>query len=219
MSRVYSLNRFIIIYGNDLENCVKAVIVPNKAYGQHFATQDNLKEFDFNNPDKLFHDEIIKDLCTNATKESLQKHEIPRKIVIDFQVFTPENGLRALSMNLCRPELVGYYVHQLKDNNSIDDQLKMIIEKATKHQLSVNETDQLLITDEDSLIGLRLSHMIFYGFGVSIPLSFLFQLNTTSQRLVNVIKDLSQMPHPSESMITQLLSDCQLKLNIAINKP
>ncbi|CAF0811639.1 unnamed protein product [Rotaria sordida] len=138
-----------------------AVVVPNQEYAQTFAAKYNLKQIDPNNPDELFYDAITNDLRAIATKESLRKHEIPSKLIIDFQPFTSENGFLTLSLKLCRHKLAAYYGHRLKDDDSIGNRLKSIIERATGQQLSENEDDHFLITTGgDSLTGLRLSHMI-----------------------------------------------------------
>jgi fatty acid CoA ligase FadD9 len=204
----------IYIYGNGLDDCVKAVVVPNKAYAQA------LTQMNANNSDEILHDAIMNDLRTIAIKESLRKHEIPAKIIIDFEPFTPENGLLTLSMKLCRHKLAAYYGDQLKDNHSIDDQLKTIVERAIGQPLSANEDDQFFIAmGGDSLTGLRLSHMIRNDLGITIPPHLLFERNMTLQRLNNLIKDPSQIRNSSESIIPQLLKDSELELNVTIGKP
>ena len=209
----------IYIYGDGFEDCVKAVLVPNKQYLQAFADKHHLKQIDRNNLNKVFYDAIISDLCSIADKESLRKHEIPSKLVIDFESFTPENGLLTLSMKLCRPKLAMHYRHLLKDNHSIDDQLRTLIERATGQQLLGNEDNQFFTAiGGDSLSGLRLSHMIHNQLGVSIPLYSLFEPNMTLQQLTNFVKDPSQMPSSPESIIPRLLNDCQLELNIKVNQ-
>jgi fatty acid CoA ligase FadD9 len=210
----------IYIYGDGFEDCVKAVVVPNQVYAQAFAARHNLKQIDPNNPDKIFYDAIINDLHAIAVRESLQKHEIPSKIIIDFEPFTSENGLLTLSMKPCRHKLATHYGHRLKDTKSIDDQLKSIVERATGKQLSADEDDHFFIAmGGDSLAGLRLSHMIRNDLGVAIPLHLLFEQNMTLQRLTDLIKDPSQISNSSESLVPQLLNDSELELSVTIGKP
>ncbi|CAF4158741.1 unnamed protein product [Rotaria sp. Silwood2] len=207
----------IYIYGDGLDNSVKAVIVPNKEYFESFLIKHNIKQIDFNHPDNLFYDTIMNDLHSIATKESLRMHEIPSKLIIDFEPFTSENGLLTLSMKLCRPKLFAHYAHRLKENNSIHNQLKNILEKAIGQELSLNDDDQLFLTTGiDSLTGLRLSHMIDNDLGVSIPLNILFEPNMNLQKLVNIVQDPMQICSWSESIKSQILNDCQLDLNIKI---
>ncbi|CAF1105727.1 unnamed protein product [Adineta steineri] len=209
----------IYIYGNGLENSVKAVVVPNKQYAQIFATKHNLDSIDPINSQKLFYDAILEDLQTIAAQQSLQKHEIPSKLIIDFQPFTSENGLLTLSMKLCRYKLAAHYADRLNDNKMIDSRLKNIIEKVTGQQLSNMENDHFFITmGEDSLTSLRLSHMIRNDLGVSIPFNLLFQPNMTLQRLADFIKNPSQITDSSESIVPRLLKDAELELNITIEQ-
>jgi fatty acid CoA ligase FadD9 len=209
----------IYIYGDGLDDCVKGVVVPNKEYTQYFATEHNLKQIDPNNPGEVFYDAIIQDLRAIAAKESLRKHEIPSKLIIDFELFTPENGLLTLSMKPCRHKLAAYYAHRLKDTKLIDDQLKSIVERAIGHQLPISEDGHFFTAmGGDSLAGLRLSHMIRDDLGVSIPLHILFEQNMTLQRLANLIKDPSQISNSPESIIPQLLNDSALELNVTIGQ-
>ena len=41
----------IFIYGDGLDNCVKAVVIPNNEYAQMFATKHNLNQIDLINPE------------------------------------------------------------------------------------------------------------------------------------------------------------------------
>ncbi|CAF4305555.1 unnamed protein product [Adineta steineri] len=107
----------IYIHGDLLSDSVSAVIVPSQQYAQAFALQHNLALLDMNNSHPLFHQAILEDLQTIAKKESLRKHEIPSHIIIDFQAFTPENGLLTSSMKPCRHKLATYYADQLKTSD------------------------------------------------------------------------------------------------------
>ncbi|CAF1303765.1 unnamed protein product [Rotaria sp. Silwood1] len=209
----------IYIYGDGLKNCVQAVVVPNKEHIENCFAKDIIEQICSNNPDRRLYDAIMTDLHTIAIKESLRKHEIPSKIIIDFEPFTTENGLLTVSMKPCRRKLAAYYADRLKDNNSIDNQLKIIVERALGKQMPFNEDDQFfLVTGGDSLTGLRLSHMIRNDLGVSIPLNVLYESNMTLQRLVNIIKDPLQMSCSSESIKSRLLHDSELELNITNKK-
>ncbi|UJR20181.1 hypothetical protein I4U23_023313 [Adineta vaga] len=210
----------IYIYGNGLDNCVKAVIVPNKEYTQRFLDKHHLPEIDPHQPYELFYDAIMNDLHTIAMKESLQKYEVPSKIILEFQPFTPENGLLTLSMKLCRYKLARHYADRLKDEKTIDDRLKDMIKQITGQQLTIEKNDHIFMTmGEDSLTRLRLSHMIRNDLGVSIPLHFLFQSDMTLERLTNFIKDpLPIKTSATESIIPQLLNDAELDLNITVKE-
>ncbi|CAF3749006.1 unnamed protein product [Rotaria sp. Silwood1] len=207
----------IYIYGDGLDNSVKAVIIPNKDYYENFLKKQNIKKMNYDNTDKLLYDTILNDLHTIAMKESLQIYEIPSKLIIDFEPFTSENGLLTLSMKLCRPKLFVHYAHRLKEHNSIHNQLKIILEKVIGQELLLNDNDPLFVTTGvDSLTGLRLSHMIDNDLGISIPLNILYEPDISLQKLVNIVQNPLQICSWSESIKSELLNDCQLDLNIEV---
>jgi fatty acid CoA ligase FadD9 len=114
----------IYIHGDLLENYVAAVVVSNRAYAQAFALEHNLTNLDMNNPDPQFCNAVLQDLRSLAKKESLRVHEIPVQLVIDFEPFTPENGLLAASLKPCRHKLAVHYANRLKVPKTIDQRLK-----------------------------------------------------------------------------------------------
>ncbi|CAF3546668.1 unnamed protein product [Rotaria sordida] len=186
LQEIYMQSPFVeqmYIHGNPLEDSVVAVIVPNKEYARAFAIKHNLTEFDNSRPDKLFYDAIMQDLRLLATKESLRKHEIPSRLIIDFEPFTSENGLLTSSMKLCRYRLAAHYADRLKAVESIEDRLKSMIEKATGHQLAIDQATNFISIGGDSLSAVRLSRMIYDDLGVPIPLNMFFKSNMTLDNL------------------------------------
>ncbi|CAF0880656.1 unnamed protein product [Rotaria sordida] len=221
LQEIYMQSPFVeqmYIHGNPLEDSVVAVIVPNKEYARAFAIKHNLTEFDNSRPDKLFYDAIMQDLRLLATKESLRKHEIPSRLIIDFEPFTSENGLLTSSMKLCRYRLAAHYADRLKAVESIEDRLKSMIEKATGHQLAIDQATNFISIGGDSLSAVRLSRMIYDDLGVPIPLNMFFKSNMTLDNLVNIIKNPSQILSFPDSIIPQLLNDSVQELNIKIGE-
>ncbi|CAF0865214.1 unnamed protein product [Rotaria sordida] len=221
LQEIYMQSPFVeqmYIHGNPLEDSVVAVIVPNKEYARAFAIKHNLTEFDNSRPDKLFYDAIMQDLRLLATKESLRKHEIPSRLIIDFEPFTSENGLLTSSMKLCRYRLAAHYADRLKAVESIEDRLKSMIEKATGHQLAIDQATNFISIGGDSLSAVRLSRMIYDDLGVPIPLNMFFKSNMTLDNLVNIIKNPSQILSFPDSIIPQLLNDSVQELNIEIGE-
>ena len=115
----------IYIHGDLLADSVSAVVVPNRAYTQVFALEHNLENYDMNNPDPQFSNAVLQDLRSLAKKESLRVHEIPAQIVIDFEPFTPENGLLTSSLKHCRHKLAARYADRLKISKTIDQRLEI----------------------------------------------------------------------------------------------
>ncbi|CAF2079598.1 unnamed protein product [Rotaria magnacalcarata] len=209
----------IYIYGDLLADSITAVVVPNREYTQTFIAEYHLKNFDMINPDPHFHNAIVKDLNLLAEKHSLRKHEIPSRIIIDFEPFTPENGLLTSTGKFCRPKLVEYYGSRLKQSNTIEQRLKTIIETTTKQSLVIDEANNFFIpTGGDSLTAIRLSRRIAHDLGISVPLSILLQPNMTLQQLVTVIEDPSQISSTSYSILEQMSKDSELSLEINISK-
>ncbi|CAF2520530.1 unnamed protein product [Rotaria sp. Silwood2] len=207
----------IYIHGDLLADSIAVIIVPNREYAQAFALEHNLKNFDTTNPDPQFYDAILQDLRLIAEKESLRKHEIPSRLIIDFEPFTSENGLLTSTMKPCRHKLAAYYGDRLKQSNTIEQRLKTIIETTTKQSLLTDEEDNFFIpTGGDSLTAVRLSRKIENDLGISVPISILLQPDMTLQRLATVIKDPAQMS--SHSIVEQLLNDSELFLDITIDK-
>jgi fatty acid CoA ligase FadD9 len=209
----------IYIHGDLLADSVAAVIVPNRAYAQKFALEHHLKNFDMNNPDPLFYDAVLQDLRSIAKKESLRVYEIPSQLVIDFERFTPENGLLTSSFKPCRHKLAAYYADRLKKVKTIDQRLKVIIETATGQSITKDDEEYFFsVNGGDSLTAVRLSRMIENDFGIPIPISLLFEPTMTLQRLTTLVKDPSQISPMSHSIIPQLLNDSQLDLNITVGE-
>ncbi|CAF1143253.1 unnamed protein product [Didymodactylos carnosus] len=210
----------IYIHGDLLADSVTAVIVLNQAYAQAFSLNHNLTPLDMNNPDPLFYGALLQDLRSIAEKESLRKHEIPSRIIIDFQPFTSENGLLTSSMKPCRHKLAAHYADRLKTTSiTIEQQLKTIIETATGQSMSIDKEDNLFLANGgDSLSAVRLSRMIENDLGIPIPLNILFDPKMTLQQLTTLIQDPSQLSSLSQSLVPQLLNDADLDLNITIGK-
>ena len=209
----------IYIHGNLLADSVAAVVVPNRIYAQAFALEQNIENFDINNPDSRFCDAVLENLRLIAEKESLRLHEIPSHLVIDFEPFTPENGLLTSSFKPCRHKLAAHYVDRLKPINIIDQRLKRIIETATGKSISKDEEEHFFIANgSDSLTAVRLSRMIENDYGISVPINVLFEPAMNLQRLTTLLKDPSQISSTSHSIVPQLLNDSQLDLNITTNK-
>ncbi|CAF2930450.1 unnamed protein product [Rotaria sp. Silwood2] len=209
----------IYIHGDFLADSIAAVVVPNREYAQAFALEHNLKNFDVNNPDAQFYDAILQNIRSIAKKESLRKHEIPSRLIIDFEPYTSENGFLTSTMKPCRPKLAVYYGDRLKQSNTIEQRLKTIIETTTKQSLLNNNEDNSFIpTGGDSLTAVHLSRKIENDLGISVPISVLLQPNMTLQQLAMIIKDPSQIPSMSRSTIEKLLYDSELHLDIIMRE-
>ena len=210
----------IYIHGDLLADSVSAVIVPNRKYTQAYVLEHHLENFDMNNPHPQFMDAVRQDLRSIAEKESLRKHEIPSRIIIDFEPFTSQNGLLTSSMKLCRPKLAAHYADRLKTSDNIEQRLKTIIETVTGRSISTDNKDEnvLLTVGGDSLAAVRLSRMIENDLGIPLSSNLLFDPKMNLQRLTTVIQHPSQRASFSQSIRTQLFDDARLDFNVTVNQ-
>lgn len=208
----------IYIHGDPMDNCVVAVVVPNKEYAKAFASNNNLTQFDMNNPDPQFVDAIMNDMHSIATRESLGKHEIPFRLIIDFGPFTAENGLLTSSLTLCRRKLASYYADRLKNHRRIEEQLKDILETTTGQQLSKDKVINFMAIGGHSLAAVRMSRMIQDQLGVDMPFDVLLESKMTLEQLANLIKDPSQICFSSNTIFSKLNNDAEMKLNVTIGQ-
>ena len=209
----------IYIHGDLLSHCVSAVVIPDRKYALAYAQQYHLIDFDTKNPHPQFVNALKEDLRHIGEQEQVRKHEIPSHVIIDFEPFTPENGLLTSSMKPCRYKIAKHYAHLLQSSSSfvddIEQRLKTIIETVTGKSIDTNNSLTRLGTD--SLSTIRLSRMIEHELGTSLSLDILLDPTMTLQQLTNLIQHPSQQQEASSSIETQLLNDAQLNFNIQIN--
>ncbi len=216
---IYTQSAFIeqiYIHGDPMDNQVVAVIVPNREYAQAFANKHNLIEFDINSPDQLFIDALMNDIRSIAAKESLGKHEIPCRLIIDFEPFTAENGLLTSSLKLCRGKLASHYANRLKSHSTIEEQLKRILEMTTGQELSTDKAINFMEIGGHSLAAVRMSRMIQNELGVDMPLDILFESKVTLEQLADFIKDPSQSSFSSNTIFSKVHNDAEMDLNVTI---
>jgi fatty acid CoA ligase FadD9 len=210
----------IYIHGDLLADSVSAVVVPNQNYAQAYALEHHLIDFDMNNPHPQFCDAVLQDLRSIGEKEALRKHEIPSRIIIDFQPFTSENGLLTSTMKPCRHKLASHYADRLKTpNDDIEQRLKTIIQIVTGQSVSKEKEENVFLNaGGDSLSAVRLSRMIENDLGIPLPLNILFDPQMTLQRLTTLIQDPSQLSSFSQSIVPQLINDSNMDLNITVDE-
>ena len=196
------------------------MVVPNRAYTQQFVLEHQIGDFDMSQPSAQFCEAVLHDIRSIARKESLRPHEIPSHVIIDFEPFTPENGLLTSSLKPCLHKLAARYGDRLKADKTMDQRLRTILETATGQAMG-NSVDEhsFLRSGGDSLAAVRLSRLIENNFGVPVPASVLFEPTMTLQRLSTLIQDPSQISATSRSVLPQMLNDAQLDLPIDGNKP
>ncbi|CAF1652447.1 unnamed protein product, partial [Adineta ricciae] len=196
----------IYIHGDLLEDGVTAVIVPNKELAQTFAKENHITDLE---SDRKFYNLIMRELLSIGSKESLRKHEIPVRIIIDFEPFSVENGLLTSSMKPCRPKLAAKYIDRLKTTNSLENRLKSIIETVTGETLSTDNDIGFLTSGGNSLTAIRLSRMIREDLGVSLPVNVLFEPDMNLKRLTELARNPTFTS--DDSIISRMLHDAVLE--------
>ena len=205
----------IYIHGDLLADSVYAVVVPSRQYAQAYALQHHLSDFDFDHPHPHFRDALQRDLRSIGQKEALRPHEIPSQIIIDFQPFTPENGLLTSSLKQNRPKLAAHYAHRFTKSTDIQQRLKIIIQTVTGRFIGAEDDERSLVSvGGDSLAAVRLSRTIENDLGVSLPLSVLFDPKMSVQQLTALVQDSRQL---SSSIVPQLMNDANVDLGITVD--
>lgn len=172
----------IYIHADLQDDCILAVVVPNREHAQ------------INESDPKLHEMITNELQRVAKSASLQKHEIPSRILIDFERFTIENGLLTSSMKPCRPRLAEHY------KNSIEQRLKKLID------------NEFVISGGNSLQALRLSKLIEKDLGLNISADVFLDPNMNFKRLADFAMR-------SDSIVSRLLADADVDLKLTVGKP
>ena len=96
----------------------------------------------------------------------------------------------------------------MKNCQTIEQQLKQVIETKTGQSLATDDHDHAFIpTSGDSLAAVRLSRIIENDLGISVPLNLLLQPNVTLEQLVTTIQSSSSIATISQSDVAQLLND------------
>lgn len=202
----------IYVHGDPYEDTIMAVIVPNQERAQAFANENDIH---LSESDPKLYTMIMSELRSIGTKAGLQKHEIPSRIVIDFEPFTTENGLLTSSMKPCRPKLAAHYKNRLKSTESMEQRLKTIVESVTGQSMINDDTNIFLTTGGNSLTALRLSRSIQENLGTIIPISVLFEPQMNLQRLTALTQNPSLVQ--DDSFISRLFHDAELELNLSNN--
>ena len=210
----------VFIHADLMSDTLTAVVVPNRGYVQLFINEQNhLTALDESDPPALLFDAILTDLRSIGERESLRPHEIPSRLIIDFQPFTPENGFLTSSMKLCRYKIAAHYAHRFKSTSAnVQQRLQQIIESVRGKRTDEQETS-LISSGTDSLSTVRLSKMIENDLGISIPLHILFDPNVTVEQLTDLIQNPSQLQTLSSSTTSQLISEYQSDSPVGEVKP
>jgi fatty acid CoA ligase FadD9 len=203
----------IYIHGNLYEDRVTAVVVPNRERAQIFANENHVQPFE---SDPKLYNTIMHELHSIGTKALLRPHEIPSRIIIDFEPFTVENGLLTSSSKPCRPKLAAHYANQLKSTELIEQRLKTIIETVTGQSLANNDETGFFAAGGNSLTALRLSRLIEEDLGTTIPISVFFEPNMDLKRLSAFAQDPSLTR--DELLISRLFHDAELDVNVTMSK-
>lgn len=103
----------ICIYGDSFHTYLVALIVPNPRSLQKLAqdlgiSTSDPKSKDYYNNEKL-NSEVLKELTKFGLESGLNKTEIPTKIKLCIEDWTPNNGLITAALKLKRKNLQNFY--------------------------------------------------------------------------------------------------------------
>jgi len=105
----------ICVYGDSQQDYVVALVVPNQKKLQELAIQNNIDEGDFEKlcENSEVNEALLKELHNHA-KSKLQKTEVPRKIFICSEPWTPASGLLTEALKLKRKNIEKEYKKTLE---------------------------------------------------------------------------------------------------------
>lgn len=103
----------VCIYGDSYENNIIGLVVPNplavkslaKKLGSSYESKTLHELFD----DEVINEEVLKDLQTHARKAGLHKSEIPFKIKLVKEEWTPDSGLVTAALKIRRKPIKEFY--------------------------------------------------------------------------------------------------------------
>ncbi|KAI8110231.1 hypothetical protein M9435_001910 [Picochlorum sp. BPE23] len=107
----------IWVYGNSLESCLVAIVVPKENHVHEWAKHHGHKSASFEDMCKSddLQQAILKSLTATAKEEKLKGFEIPKAVFIESELFSVENDLLTPTFKSKRPQL------QKKYQSIIDD--------------------------------------------------------------------------------------------------
>ncbi|XP_022235865.1 long-chain-fatty-acid--CoA ligase 4-like [Limulus polyphemus] len=107
----------ICVYGDSFKSYVVALVVPNQRQLHHLARSLGIEDISFEDMcmNKAIVAEVLKSLAEEGKKAKLQKMEIPQKIKLCFEQWSPDSGLVTATYKLRRKAVQDYYRDELAD--------------------------------------------------------------------------------------------------------
>lgn len=115
--KIFHLIDNVCVYAKSSESFAVALIVPDEAKLTHFAAKIGLNEDCVEkicaNPKVV--KEFLKVLTSHGLANGLEKFEVPKKIHLVSELWTPDSGLVTAAMKLKRKEIEKRYSNQIID--------------------------------------------------------------------------------------------------------
>ncbi|RWS00501.1 long chain fatty acid CoA ligase-like protein, partial [Dinothrombium tinctorium] len=114
----------ICVCGDSNHNYLIALIVPNRVKLQTLSklSDSNESKLEFNelvNDSKVI-DAVLSSIKITAIEAGLMKYEIPQKVKLCEEEWTPENGLITAAMKVRRKQIQEFYANDIKAMYSTD---------------------------------------------------------------------------------------------------
>ncbi|XP_058238791.1 long-chain-fatty-acid--CoA ligase 4b [Hemibagrus wyckioides] len=105
----------ICVYANSNQNYIISFVVPNQKQLTELANRNGIKgEWEEICNHATLEQEVLKVIKEVATMNKLQRFEVPMKVRLSSQVWTPETGLVTDAFKLKRKELQMHYRHDIE---------------------------------------------------------------------------------------------------------
>ena len=107
----------LFVYGDSLESCLVAIVVPDLAALRPAAAKNGISSKDASD-EELCNDTGVKDLILAKMKDKAKELkfnslEIPKDIHVECQMFSVENGLLTPTLKNKRPELKKHFKEKI----------------------------------------------------------------------------------------------------------
>jgi len=102
------------VYGDSLQSCLVAIIVPDEELALHWASE--IGDIGVNNAtieslcqSELLKEKIMKEIMVLSKANGLKRFEVPKTIFLEPEQFTVEKGLITPTFKLKRTQLRDFY--------------------------------------------------------------------------------------------------------------
>lgn len=108
------------VYGDSFQNHVIALVIPNPNAVKLLANRLGRGDVDDDKVRELYSDpeivqEVLQAITAHAKKAGLHKSEIPQRIKLCIEDWTPDNGLLTAGLKIRRKPIKDFYIRDIEE--------------------------------------------------------------------------------------------------------